>query len=348
MAPPVSHAPKHTCLNFPFCSRRQAQGSTAQDTRYCASCCKLPSCSTGDCLHRVTPGSPAIHSLCKMHFRSHIVRRSTDDWATCTNSTTRGCRHFSELQAGGLCFACKHENLPCRNAFYGCPSHVRSNPAGTKSCETNGHNKRKLCQFEPPLCPICRTAPVEPVARQRCSQCAQGLVPCIRGCGQRSFPGNGRYCTGCRPLSCRRRVVGKRALVDTEVFPKPSRPSSLCTFSPTCTNLASEDTLGRCSNCVPFTSPPCVNNHCNNRATVGNSFCESCSTFGPPCPGKRNRGCPYGKRARPSFGNMCRRCHIPLCPGFVGKPCVVGGSQRAQDYAGKPCRQCYTALHRKT
>ena len=113
-----------------------------------------------------------------MHLIPKQSSTTADVWGTCTNGSMHGCILFSELQVGGLCYACKNGSLSCRNALYGCPLHVRTNPDGSKSCETLCQAKRKPFAFEPPPCPICLTAPVELVARRCCSECLQGQVRC--------------------------------------------------------------------------------------------------------------------------------------------------------------------------
>ena len=129
---PPGHAPKHTCVNFPLCTRLQKQIklTSSAGTRmfversdFCAPCESSKAsgyrCGHEGCVGVAAPKRPrkARPAFCSFHLRDPAHDRDRE-WVRCSHADV-GCRYLSTHPGSGKCFAC--DNWLLRAPTYGLP-----------------------------------------------------------------------------------------------------------------------------------------------------------------------------------------------------------------------------------
>ncbi len=147
MAPPVSHAPKQSCRNYPLCkSNSYLDKNAGKWLQYCSKCLKNSDCLHEGCSHHAAPGGKgwSAHGLFSDHVRDpcHAGPRQ---WNLCKHKEF-GCHYLSENRLRGKCFACDAGSPPCANAYLGCAQHVRQSSIKKRKACTPHDNK--LCPFD--------------------------------------------------------------------------------------------------------------------------------------------------------------------------------------------------------
>ena len=192
MAPPVSHAPKQSCRNYPLCkSNSYLDKNAGKWLQYCGKCLKNPDCLQEGCSHHAAPGGKgwSAHGLFSDHVRDpcHAGPRQ---WNLCKHKEF-GCHYLSENRLRGKCFACDAGSPPCANAYLGCAQHVRQSSIKNRKACTPHDNK--LCPFDhnrvDTVCAKrCCSQPRH--GNNLCQSCFQGKFPCADLCGRRTSSDN--------------------------------------------------------------------------------------------------------------------------------------------------------------
>ena len=131
MPPPIAHAPKGVCNNYPICKALQFRPKQNERRLPRLDFCRKCSAATRFCSHLgfVSPAAPSFKKdelplFCSTHYAdpAHSASRS---WNLCNNAVL-GCRRLSTEASRGSCYACRAREFPCRYACVGYPLHVRS------------------------------------------------------------------------------------------------------------------------------------------------------------------------------------------------------------------------------